>query len=111
MSESSATVDEDGGREYDLDYIIANGIPAKCKKCRREFYDNQVNTISAFVGGRFIEKQIVTNEAINAPDLKGCRCSYCGGELGPLVKGGPTTVEQVEQVKARDASQPMLEIF
>jgi hypothetical protein len=53
--------------EYDEKFIMDNPIPAKCKKCKREFVDD----------ARF-------KEAIRAPLLESCRCFYCSGKLAPL---------------------------
>ena len=53
--------------EYDEKFILENPIPARCKKCKREFVDD----------ARF-------KEAIRAPLLEACRCFYCCGELAPL---------------------------
>lgn len=85
-------VDNDGGRSYDLSYILDNPIPARCKKCKRIFVEG-------------------SDGAIHAPALSGCRCFYCSGELMPLERGGPATVEQVEQQRSREKQQPMLEVF
>ena len=80
----------DVGCEYDLAYIIANGIPARCPQCKRTFE------------GR---------DAIHAPSLTNCHCFYCSAPLRPLQRSGPTSVEQVEQLRSRTEKQPLLELF
>lgn len=97
--------------EYSVEYITKNAIPAKCKKCCREFTNGQQVQVIGFGNGHIIERNVTCNEAISAPSLADCRCFYCWGELGPLRKGGPTTVEQVEQERSRQAAQPLLQIY
>lgn len=99
------------GREYGLEYIKANPIPAKCKKCGHKWIDGEPFTITRIRNGKPVVTHHIANDAIRAPSLSQCRCFYCGGELGPLERGGPVTVEQVEQIKSQSALQPMLEVF
>ena len=84
------------GVEYPRETILQNPIPARCTKCKRTFTDEP---------GRD------GNGAIHAPALSGCRCFYCSGALAPLEKGGPVTVEQVEQLNSQEKEQPMLPIY
>lgn len=99
------------GREYSESYIMANPIPARCKKCGHKWIDGEVQKVVKYKNGMPYSTTIIANDAIRAPALSGCRCFYCGGGLGPLEKGGPVTVEQVEQLKSREAAQPMLELI
>lgn len=128
-------IDGEQGRDYDHEYIMANPIPARCKKCKRTFTDGKTERVVYFrkirrnvmkrvcINGKWerkqveiedftpAEKTIVSNDAIRAPALSGCRCFYCHGELGPLEKGGPVTVEQVEQQESMRKNQPRLQLY
>lgn len=68
---------------YDHDFIVNNPIPARCKKCKRQFVDGEVVKFADYEGK---VRQKVCNEAIRAPTLSNCRCFYCWGELVPLDK-------------------------
>lgn len=103
---TTVVIDGVEGREYDLDYIMENPIPAKCKRCGFDWIDGKTEFIPRFMGWYGPPqggKTVVLNDAIRAPSLEGCRCGVCGGELRPYEKGGPVTVEQVEARKQQPA--------
>jgi hypothetical protein len=96
-------IDGEQCREYDLEYIKANPIPAKCTKCKLLFTDGQTVKVRG--------KNVVCNDAIRSPSLTNCRCWQCHGPLVPLEKGGPNTVEEVEQLNSLKKLQPQLPIY
>lgn len=66
---------------YDRDFIINNPIPARCKKCKRQFVDGELFTC---VDYDRTFRLVLCKDAIQAPTLITCRCFYCWGELLPL---------------------------
>lgn len=72
--------------EYTLRFVTENAIPARCKKCKREFT------------GR---------DAIRSPELGCSRCFYCSGELAPIGDWQPPP-KPMPHLTARGKGQPVL---